>query len=129
MNRLLLIIISGLFCLAASAQPTPTNHVDMTSAILDFLSRTELCLNSCKDEESTQAALPGLEQLKQECAQLVETQRNLPEPTIQDYRAVQSKMEAFNTLWKAIRAHIERLEQEKLLSPELRQILHIAPGN
>lgn len=41
--------------------------------------------------------------------------------------AVQNQMEAFNTVWGAIRDHIERLETERLMSEEMRQILHIAP--
>lgn len=111
---------------AASAE-APANHVDMTSAILDFLSRTELCLNSCRDEASAKSAIPQLQQLKQECEKLMNTQRELPEPTVQDYMAVQHQMETFNTIWKAIRDHIERLEQEKLMTQDMRHILHIAP--
>lgn len=112
---------------SASAQsPAPTNHVDLTTAIIEFLSRTELCLNSCQDEASAQAAIPRLQELKKECDTLVETQRALPEPTIQDYMAVQTRMEAFNTIWNAIRNHIERLEQAGLMSQEMRNILHIA---
>lgn len=112
---------------SASAQsPTPTNHVDLTTAIIEFLSRTELCLNSCQDEASAQAAIPQLLELKKECDTLVETQRALPEPTIQDYMAVQNQMEAFNTVWNAIRDHIERLEQAGLMSQKMRDILHIA---
>ena len=129
MRNYLFAIALGVGILGNAAQAMPTNHVDMTSAILDFLSRTELCLNSCRDTASVAEAVSQLNQLKQECAQLVETQRQLPEPTVQDYMAVQSKMEAFNTLWAAIRNHIERMEQEQLLTPELREILHISPSS
>ena len=111
----------------ALAQDIADNHVDLTSNIIDFLSRTEICLNSCRDAESVNAALAQLQQLKQECDKLVEVQRSLPEPTIQDYMAVQNQMETFSTIWNAIRDHIERLESENLMTPELRRILHIAP--
>lgn len=111
----------------AQDQAVPSNHVDLTTTIIDFLSRTELCLNSCRDEASAKAAVPQLQKLKKECDSIVETQKKLPEPTIQDYMAVQNQMGAFNTVWKAIRDHIERLEQEKLMTQELRDILHIAP--
>ena len=111
----------------ALAQDIADNHVDLTSNIIDFLSRTEICLNSCRDADSVNAALTQLQQLKQECDKLVEVQRSLPEPTIQDYMAVQNQMETFSTIWNAIRDHIERLESEHLMTPELRQILHIAP--
>ena len=92
---------------SASAQsPTPTNHVDLTTAIIEFLSRTELCLNSCQDEASAQAAIPQLLELKKECDTLVETQRALPEPTIQDYMAVQNQMEAFTIVIKVLHGHL-----------------------
>lgn len=121
-----LFIALALALSATAASPVPANHVDLTTAIIEFLSRTELCLNSCQDEASVQAAIPRLQELKKECDTLVETQRALPEPTIQDYMAVQSQMESFNTVWNAIRDHIERLEQTGLMSQEIRNILHIA---
>ena len=127
MKQIILSLVLGAGIQGAPLLAAPANHVDMTHAILDFLSRTELCLNSCRDAETLQAAIPLLLQLKQECAQLAEDQRNLPEPTNQDYIAAQSKIEAFNTLWNAIRNHIERMEQEQILTQEVRQILHIAP--
>lgn len=111
----------------AQEQAVPANHVDLTTTIIDFLSRTELCLNSCRDEASAKAAIPQLQELKKECDRIVETQKGLPEPTIQDYMAVQNQMGAFNTVWQAIRDHIERLEQDRLMSQEMRDILHIAP--
>ncbi len=124
------LLIALVFAISATAEAaTQANHVDLTTAIIDFLSRTELCLNSCRDEASVKAAVPKLQALKKECDSLMETQRSLPEPTIQDYIAVQNQMEAFNTVWNAIREHIERLEQEQLLSREMREILHIAPAN
>lgn len=127
MRGYLFTIALGISILGNVTLAAPTNHVDMTNAVLDFLSRTELCLNSCRDAATTAEAIPQLKELKEECAQLVEAQRQLPEPTVQDYMAVQSKMEAFSTLWAAIRSHIERMEQEQILTPELREILHIAP--
>ncbi len=127
MKKLLITLLLMPFAMASQEATMPTNHVDMTTAIIEFLSRTELCLNTCRDEASVKAAIPQLQELKQECDKIVEAQRALPEPTIQDYMAVQNQMEAFNTVWNAIRDHIERLEQEQLLSDEMRDILHIAP--
>lgn len=127
MKKSILTLIFAFGAFNATAQDTPSNHVDMTGAILDFLSRTELCLNSCQDTESASAAIPHLLNLKQECEQLVEAQRALPEPTIQDYMAVQSQMESFNTIWNAIRGHIERLEQSRLITQEMRDILQLTP--
>lgn len=127
MKNLLLAIIFASSAWASSEQALPANHVDLTSSIIEFLSRTELCLNSCRDDESAKAAVSQLQQLKAECDKLVEIQQNLPEPTIQDYMAVQNQMEAFNTVWNAIRDHIERLEADKIMTQEMRDILHIAP--
>lgn len=124
------LLIALVFAISASAETAaPANHVDLTTTIIEFLSRTELCLNSCRDTASVSAAIPQLKELKKECESIVETQRALPEPTIQDYMAVQNQMEAFNTVWNAIRGHIERLEKEQLLTPDMREILHIAPAN
>ncbi|MBQ2868591.1 MAG: hypothetical protein IJE88_01040 [Akkermansia sp.] len=126
MKHLLLAFLFAPSVLTAQEVALPANHVDMTTTIIEFLSRTELCLNTCRDEASVKAAIPQLQELKQECDKIVEAQRALPEPTIQDYMAVQNQVEAFNTVWNAIRDHIERLEQEQLLSDEMRNILHIA---
>lgn len=128
MKKLILscICLFGIF--HADATEKIANHMDLTHAIIDFLSRTELCLNTCQDEASAEAAIPQLLHLKEECDKLVETQQSLPEPTIQDYMAVQNQMEAFNTVWNAIREHIERLESNQLLTAEMRRILHIAPA-
>ena len=122
--------VLSMLCFSCLAQEsTSTSHMDITHKVLDFLSRTELCLNSCQDTDSVAAAIPQLRELEKECAQLVETQRSLPEPTVQDFMAVQDQMEAFNTVWEAICKHIERLEAEQLMSEEMRNILRIAPSN
>ena len=129
MKRFLIALSLVLLSLESFAQEMAGNHVDLTSNIIDFLSRTEICLNSCRDAESVNAAIPQLQQLKQECEKLVEVQRSLPEPTIQDYMAVQNQMGDFSTIRNAIRDHNERLEAENLMTAEMRQILHIAPAS
>ena len=120
-------ILLGLNLVFASAQDMPTNHADMAKAILSFLSRTELCLNSCQDEVSVKAAIPQLKELKAECDKLAAAQQQLPEPTVQDYMTEHNNAATFNTIWKAIRAHIERLETAKIMTREMRDILYIAP--
>lgn len=122
-------VVLACAALSSAAQDAPANHVDMTEAILDFLSRTELCLQSCADEASTKAAIPQLRQLKQECDTLVAQQKALPEPTVQDYMAVQHHMAAFNTIWQSIRTHVARMQESGLMSAEVAEILHIAPAN
>lgn len=127
MKRCILTVIFVVCSFCASAQNKQTNHVDLTTTIIEFLSRTELCLNACQDAASVQAAIPQLQELKKECDDIVETQKALPEPTVQDYMAVQQHMEAFSTVWTAICNHIERLEEAGLMTPEMRKILFIAP--
>ena len=119
---LTLILASSIF----AQEELPANNVDLSSFIIDFLSRTELCLNSCQSKETVQAAIPQLKELKAECQRIVEMQRSLPEPTVQDFMAVQHQMEAFNLVWNAIRAHITRLENQGLLTAEICEIVGIA---
>ncbi len=126
MKQFFLAILLAFGAFQLQAQDSPTNHLDMTAAVLDFLSRTELCLNACTDAASTKAAIPQLQQLKKECEELVKMQKALPEPTVQDYMAVQNHMATFDTIWKSIRSHISRMEEENLMTPEIRSILLIA---
>lgn len=127
MKKILCCSILGMNMMFASAQEPPSNHADMAKAILDFLSRTELCLNSCQDAESAKAAIPQLKKLKAECDRLAAAQQMLPEPTVQDYMTEHNNAATFNTIWKAIRAHIERLETAQIMTREMRDILYIAP--
>lgn len=121
----LFVLPAVLVCDASAA--LPGNHQDMAEALLDFLSRTELCLNSCTDAASTQAAVPELKKIAAEADQLAAAQQALPEPTVQDFMAVQHHMGDFNNIWNAIRKHIARLDKSGLLTDEIRQILKIAP--
>lgn len=123
------LITLGFACSAFGQVELPSNHVDLSTSIIEFLSRTEHCLNTCQDAASVNAAIPQLKQLKDECDRLVEKQKSLPEPTVQDFMAVQHQMDAFYTVWNAIRKHIERMEQNKLLTEEIRAILCIEPSN
>lgn len=113
--------------IAAQEEAAADSHMEMAEALLDFLSRTDACLATCTDEKSTQAALPQLRGLKEEAAALAARQAALPEPTVQDYMAVQSKANDFLQCWQSVRAHIERMQQAGLLRGEIREILHLAP--
>ena len=118
------------FAVAATAliyaQEAPSTHQDMAEALLDFLSRTELCLQSCTDKESISAALPKLKQLAEEADKLAAAQAALPEPTVQDFMAIQDKMGTFDTICKAIQAHLVRLSKQGLVTDDFRQILKIS---
>lgn len=113
---------------AQPAQPAaPESHSDLARALTDFLSRTELCLRSCTDAASVQAAMPRLRELAQEARRLADAQDALPEPTTQDYMASQELALQFLPVWKAIRAHLERLEKDGLMTDELRRLLQVGP--
>lgn len=108
--------------------PPPLTHSEAARQLIDLLQRTEACLATCRDEESVHAALPELQRLARFARHIVRGQQNLSEPTTQDYIAAQQLAGEFNTAWEAIRAHIARLEQNHLLSPQAREILCIDPS-
>ena len=126
----LLILLSVPVTAQDEAAPTASleSHRDLAHAITDFLSRTEVCLRGCTDAASVQAALPKLRELAQEARRLADAQAALPEPTTQDYMASQELALQFLPIWKAIRAHVERLEKDGLMTDELRALLQTGLG-
>lgn len=126
MKSLLFIPVAAIASIQASAQEVPATHQDMAEALLDFLSRTELCLRSCTDEASVISALPQLQQLAKEADKLAAAQAALPEPTVQDFMSVQDKMGTFDSICKSIQAHLVRLSEKGLLNDNFRQILKIS---
>lgn len=126
----LLILLSAPVTAQDEAAPEASleSHRDLAHAITDFLSRTEVCLRGCTDAASVQAALPQLRELAQEARRLADAQATLPEPTMQDYMASQELALQFLPIWKAIRAHVERLEKDGLMTDELRALLQTGLG-
>ena len=126
----LLILLSAPVTAQDGAAPTSSleSHRDLAHAITDFLSRTEVCLRGCTDAASVQTALPKLRELAQEARRLADAQAALPEPTMQDYMASQELALQFLPIWKAIRAHVERLEKDGLMTDELRALLQTGLG-
>ena len=126
----LLILLSAPVTAQDAAAPPAglESHRDLAHAITDFLSRTEVCLRGCTDATSVQAALPQLRGLAQEARRLADAQAALPEPTMQDYMASQELALQFLPIWKAIRAHVERLEKDGLMTDELRALLQAGLG-
>ena len=135
--RTLLSTLPLLILLAAAPAPAQEggvppageeSHRDLAHAVTDFLSRTELCLRGCTDAAAVQAALPHLRELAREARRLAEAQAALPEPTMQDYMASQELALQFLPVWKAIRAHLERLEKDGFMTDELRTLLQAGLG-
>ena len=128
MRALLLTLLTALLCThTPAAEEGPTTHQEAAQQLIELLVDTEACLAGCTDAESVQAALPRLHKLADRAAALKQAQNKLPEPTTQDYLAGQELLGPFNTAWKAVRTHIERLEKAGLMGPELRALLGIAP--
>ena len=109
------------------AQKAPATHREAAQMLIDLLRQTDACLATCTDADSVQAALPKLRELAVLTRDFKHMQDSLPEPTTQDYMAAQDLAADFNTVWNSIRTHIKRLETAQLLTPELRDILVIAP--
>ncbi|MCH5284844.1 MAG: hypothetical protein J1E42_04510 [Akkermansiaceae bacterium] len=111
----------------AAAEQPPATHQEAARQLIILLSDTEECLASCVDKDSVQAALPRFRELAARAVALKAAQSRLPDPTTQDYMLDQAQIKAFSTFWEAVNKHIERLDKAKLITPELREILHLAP--
>lgn len=135
--RAICLLVAPVFFLAplAPAQseeaelPQFCGHAEIADGLTRLLERTADCLATCVDEASTEAALPELRQLNQEAQDWMQRQDALPEPTVQDFLAAQSRANDFLAATKAISGHISRLQKNGLLSPQIREILKIAPEN
>ncbi len=123
----LLAPLSGPALAEAPAAVAPATHQEFIPALLKLLTQTEQSLATCTDPATTAAALPRLRELAAQARALSAQQQALPEPTVQDYMAAHPHVAEFTKLWEAICAHIARLEQAKLISPELRTLLQLAP--
>lgn len=119
------LLIPAAACHAATEQ-TDTHHT-LAREIIDLLAETELVLNSCTDEISTAAAISRLRELAQQAQSIHERQRKLPNSTLQEDISIAALVQEFQIIWGAICAHIERLDKAGLLTPELREVLRIAP--
>lgn len=102
-------------------------HFSVAQEIIDLLSQTEIILNTCQNEESVKAALPQLSELAAQVKLLKEKQATLPDSSLNEDISLARQVQDFQTIWNAIRAHIERLENSGLISDELRDVLKIAP--
>ncbi len=123
-----LVPLAMLCCAAAEPQPAaPETHQEFIPVLLELLNQTVQSLAGCTDEASVKAALPRLRELAEQARQLAALQQTLPDPTVQDYMASHPHVAEFNRLWEGICGHIERLEQARLISPELRDLLQVAP--
>lgn len=102
-------------------------HISLARQIIELLSQTELVLNTCQNEASVKEAIPQLKELAEQAQQLKQQQSQLPDSSLNEDLTIAKQVPDFLTIWDAIRAHIERLENSKLLSDELREVLKIAP--
>lgn len=117
-------ILPIISCYTATAQDT---HASLAEEIIDFLSQTEICLNLCRDAQSVQDVLPQLKELSAYAAELKARQEKLPDFTPAEDKEIAKLLSNYMTLQKAIDAHIQRIIDEQLLTPELAEILCISP--
>lgn len=111
-------------CCAVTAQDT---HESLAKEIIELLSHTEICLNLCRDAQSTQEVIPQLKELAEYAAELKERQDVLPDFTPADDEKIAKLIPQYIPLQKAIDVHIERIINEGLLTPELAEVLAIPP--
>ncbi len=111
-------------CYSAAAQDT---HASLAEEIIDFLSQTEICLNLCRDAQSVQDSIPHLKELSAYAAELKARQDKLPDFTPAEDKEMAKLLPTYMKLQRAIEAHVERLINEQLLTPELAEILCISP--
>lgn len=119
-----LLLLPAICCVAPAQTDT---HISIAHAVIDLLSETELCLNNCRDAQSVQSSLPRLRELAAQARKLLASQAMLEDSSVQDDMAASALVKDFSLLWEAIQQHIARLEKDGLMSPELREILCIAP--
>jgi len=113
-------------CCAASGQETAT-HLSLARDVVDLLSETEACLNTCQNAATVQAALPRLEELAERARAIKAAQAALPNSTVQDDLAAAKLAGEFTLLWNAICRHISRLEDSGLMDGKLRAVLCVDP--
>ncbi len=109
--------------MAANETPKTDTHQSLAQELLLIMSDTEAQLSNCTDAATVDAAIPHLLELSKQAQQLKQRQKELPEPTVQDYLAAQSLVGDFNTLVQAIEQHIARLQKLQIISPQLSKIL------
>ncbi|MFI3242844.1 MAG: hypothetical protein R3Y56_01165 [Akkermansia sp.] len=120
-----LLALSSLPALHAHELPETMTHQDYALALLDILSATEMSLAQCTDEQSRDAQIPHLKELAASMQELHQIQRKMPEPTIADYIAAEQHVGDFNTLWNAIKKHVQRLDEAQLYNEEMLQIIKL----
>lgn len=119
-------LLPAAICHAEPQDSAPT-HQSLAKEVIALLSDTELALNSCRDAESVKEALPTFRELAKQAEAIKQKQLALPDSTLQEDITISRNVQDFQILWDSIRAHIDRLMNENLLSPELRDVLRIAP--
>lgn len=121
-TRILTILPPAITC-AAPLAAAEDSHLSLAKEIVNLLSATEICLNTCQTAADVQAVLPQLEQLAQKAAAIKERQSMLPDFTPAEDKEIAKLIPIYTTLSKTINAHLQRLSQAGLMSPELRAVL------
>lgn len=115
--------LAVLSVLATAPLSAADSHTETAQALVELLRATEASLTRCSDADSVRAELPVLAQLAEQAGILRQRQQSLPEPTVQDFLAVQHLAPEFMQLSERLGEHMQRLEEQGLMSPELRAVL------
>ncbi len=123
MNKFLLTFLSPCICYHAMAAEQDT-HLSLAQEVVNLLSETEICLNLCQDEQGVKSQLPKLQELANYARDIHRRQQQLPDATLsEDIQIHKQCVPDFTELRKAIDAHIIRLRNNNLITPELAEIL------
>ena len=121
--------LAVLSVLAAAPLTAADSHTETAQTLVELLRATEASLARCTDADRIRTELPVLEQLAEQAGVLRQRQQSLPEPTVQDFLAVQHLAPEFMQLSERLGEHMQRLEEQGLMSPELRAVLQPPRGN
>lgn len=119
------LLLIGLPIVAAVTKETVSPHYAVARELMEVLSQTELALNACQDEKSVETALPKLKELSRQIEDILAKQNALPDLNEEDTRQINTLVNQFAELSKAIQDHVQRLYHAKLYSSELEEILLI----
>ncbi|MBR5894181.1 MAG: hypothetical protein IKZ13_01400 [Akkermansia sp.] len=120
------ILLAGAFT-SIAAEEQQLTHFSLAQDVINLLSDTEIILSQCQDSQSVQQAIPELNKLADTAREIARKQLSMPDSTLNEDITIARQVKDFETIWAAVRAQIERLENTGLMTDELRKALGVAP--
>lgn len=122
-------LLPATVCSVVAVANAADSNISLANEIIDLLSATEICLNTCRDAQSVQAALPQLQQLAQKAADIKNRQAAMQNLTPAEDKEIAKLIRTFSTLTKAIDEHLKRIAASGLMTPELAAVLGYSGEN